>query len=214
MLFLSLGENCLCQNIINRYKLNTFNTIYSYAKSNIEYALYLESNNYYKFLDNDNLTLKDNSNIYISQQIAQNDNIFIHSGFEFTHHDVVNNKDHLNSFIRKIYRMDRIRYNEDICFFYYFRNTKLCHVDRVKDDLIKFGRLYKRDNNIYFILLHQNLISPQEQRKVVIHKGNNIFDCCFHTLTYWGGNDTRAFYAVDDDKLIDKALQFIKHEIM
>lgn len=57
MLYLSLGENCLCQDIINRNGLNTFNTIYSYARSNIDYASYLESINYYKFLDRDSLKL-------------------------------------------------------------------------------------------------------------------------------------------------------------
>lgn len=57
MLYLSLVENCLCQDIINRNGLNIFNTIYSYARSNIDYASYLEGINYYKFLDGDSLKL-------------------------------------------------------------------------------------------------------------------------------------------------------------
>lgn len=55
--------------------------------------------------------------------------MFMHKyGFEFTHHGIVTNTNNYNSFVRKIFRMDRVRYNEDICFFYHHRVNKLSNV--------------------------------------------------------------------------------------
>lgn len=40
--YLSLGENCLADDILKRYKLKSFSTPYSPTRSNIEYAIQSE----------------------------------------------------------------------------------------------------------------------------------------------------------------------------
>lgn len=42
MIWLSLGENCLSDNILSRHSLKSFSTPFSHARSNIDYALELE----------------------------------------------------------------------------------------------------------------------------------------------------------------------------
>lgn len=215
MLYLSLGENCLCQDIINRNGLNTFNTIYSYARSNIDYASYLESINYYKFLDRDSLKLAPmDGGCYFLKLTEYCDDMFIYKyGFEFTHHDIVTNTNHYNSFVRKIFRMDRVRYNEDMCFFYHHRANKLSDVLKLKYKMSDFERFYKRNNKVYFVLMYQSIVNSKEKRKVEIKIDNNIFECCFCTLAMWAGNDPKIFWAKNDDALIKKAIGFIRSQI-
>lgn len=217
MLYLSLGENCVAQAIIDRHKLNTFYTVYSHVRSNIDYATYLESINYYKFLNKNNLILQKryyNKAAYFSALPFKCEEIFAYkNGFEFTHHDILNNEDHYNSFMRKIFRMNRIRYNEDICFIYHYMIHNNMNIDKVVDKLSNFIKFYKRKNNVYVTLIYQKIVEHKEDRNVRIDFHDNIFKCCFSTIHRWEGADQKFHLAEIDDNLIKKAINYISQKI-
>ena len=54
-LFVSIGENCLADDILQRHGQKAFSTPYSFARSNIDYAIKLEETEYNTLLLPDNL---------------------------------------------------------------------------------------------------------------------------------------------------------------
>ena len=54
--YLSFGENCLPDHILNRYALKSFTTPFSHGRSNVEYILNLERDDYTDFLNLDYLS--------------------------------------------------------------------------------------------------------------------------------------------------------------
>ena len=120
--YVSLGENCLADNILNRYHLKAFSTPYSHGRSNIDCALALEKCKYRVLLNQRYLHYE----MYGKKQVVRNsalrkcDDIFISDqkhGFEFTHHDVIGNAAHLKSYSRKVKRMRRLRRVKGVVFF-------------------------------------------------------------------------------------------------
>ena len=61
-LYLSLGENCLPDGILKRYGLKSFSTPYSSARSNIQYAIENELNNYTELLNRKNIVIENRYN--------------------------------------------------------------------------------------------------------------------------------------------------------
>lgn len=49
--YVSIGENCLTDNILDRFNIKSFSTPYSHGRSNIEYAIHLESEKYQNLLN-------------------------------------------------------------------------------------------------------------------------------------------------------------------
>ncbi len=92
--YLSLGENCLPDNILRRHGLETFSTVYSSGRSNIDYALHLESEDYayllsQKYLYYDHVGA---AKVVRNRRYSKADDIYEalqSNGFEFTHHDVI-----------------------------------------------------------------------------------------------------------------------------
>ncbi len=105
--FLSLGENCLADNILQRHGLKSFSSPYSSARSNITYAIKNEAHNYENLLSRDSniLTERYGKKTVVNTSFSKIDNIFdiaVNRGFEFTHHNIIEDKSALDSYIRKV----------------------------------------------------------------------------------------------------------------
>jgi len=120
--YLSLGENCLTDYILSSHGLKSFSTIYSNGRTNIDYALFLEKNNYSDLLSLENLKydVLNDKKVVRSTILVECQNIYQAlqmNGFEFTHHDVIKNEFDRESYRRKIERQLRYRKKKNFIFF-------------------------------------------------------------------------------------------------
>ena len=99
MIILSLGENCLPGMMLRRFGVkNTWSTPYTYSRSNICYAIKFEKEGYRDLLNKEFIILDSNSaspNLYRNiKYLDDKDRLLFEKscsyGFEFTHHDIIN----------------------------------------------------------------------------------------------------------------------------
>jgi hypothetical protein len=215
--YLSLGENCLTDDILNRHKLKFFSTPYSHGRSNLDYAIKLEKENYCNLLKSEYLyydyvgDTKVVRNIYYSES----DNIYkeLHqNGFEFTHHDVINNDVEKKSYERKIFRMTTFSKNKTLKFLYHYRNNDNRDFKQIIKKAEEFLNLYKKRNiKCEFIFFTQDIISKKEQRVLTkIHDSNSIKGYVLKTLELWEGDSQEVFWARKDDDLLSEMIKDIK----
>ena len=218
---LSFGENCLTDNILSRNGIKSFSTPFSHGRSNIDYILDLEKNRYKGLLDKKNLEyqkLEDNKNETVrSIRYNKCSNIYhdLHSlGFEFTHHDVINNIKHKNSLDRKIERLLQIRKKEDICIYYHYRYSINNNLTALASKLKELTRIYQgRLNRVKVYIIKQELVKNEIHRKVDIDwVDKNICVLKFFTSEAWEGHEGQEdlFWAKPDDDLIEPVFQKIK----
>ena len=220
MLFLSIGENCLTDDILRRHNIKSFGTPYSSCRSNIYYALALEDVRYAGLLDKNYLVtgLAGNSPVVRSSNIIESDEIFdpYHmKGFEFTHHDPIKNNLHRSSYQRKIDRLDEIRFKSDVCFFYYHRRNKNTNIYLLNKKLANFIDYYKGvENKVFLVLFYQTISDVKENRHLdLISHENFIWEFNFITRAMWGGKNPDLFWGRVDEDLIGEMIKMVKEII-
>lgn len=216
-LWLSLGENCITDDILKRHKLKSFSTPYSSGRSNIDNILQLEANNYKGLLEHKNLdqTIFWGKSVVRSKIYNKSDDSYhqsVSNGFEFTLHDPINSTDHFESFTRKISRMQSIRNSENIVFLYYHRKSPNSQITELRNKLSSLSDIYSGECNICkVVLFHQTLVLRKEDRGLKIkNTGNNIIEFEFFTENLWEGNEPNIFWGRVDDDLISLMLKNIK----
>lgn len=125
-LWISIGENCLADEIISRHGFKSFSSPFSSCKSNIDYVTHIELDNYVDLINKKMLYSVDSWGrpVIRHQKYALCDDIYEAScvnGFEFTHHDILLNQLHYSSYERKIVRMLEARNALAINFIYHYR---------------------------------------------------------------------------------------------
>lgn len=224
VLWLSLGENCLPDNILHRHGLKSFSTVYSHGRSNIDYALALEKNNYDGLLDPAHLAhgISEKKQVVRSTLFNQSDGIYneMHMrGFEMTHHDVIDSEKDRDTFFRKISRQLEIRGKKKIVFFYHHRVNKNTDMDAIFKKAEELSGLYSRKQyTCTVIVFSQKIIDSQEERKVFFKKmKKKVLFFEFHTYHLWAGRNDDLFWARTDDdlikRMIDTSVNFIKDDI-
>lgn len=123
-MLISLGENCLPSHYFKIIGLNQETNLFDNCRSNIEYLIQImddidqlvnKDNLYLKVVEKKRVVTKNklyfnNYNIYCPYHMDQ---------YEFTHHDLINNKDHYDSFCRKVERFKNLGSN--IMFVYNYK---------------------------------------------------------------------------------------------
>lgn len=222
MLLLSIGENCLPGMVLKRYGVKqTWSTPYTNGKSNIKYALMLEEENYVDLL-NQYFIVKDNRSGHpnffrnIKYRTVVGDGFIpdVSNGVEFTHHDVVNNVEAINSFRRKISRMHQLKSSDDdVTFFYYHRYQKDDKIEAVLEDCAQFAKLYQNEKRSSKVIIWQQiLIENIHERRLVIKSMGDCILCTFYTERDWnerGGGDISV--ELDDDLVRDMFIRL--HEM-
>ena len=212
VVWLSLGENCLPDDILKRHELKSFSTPYSSGRSNIDYALALEATNYATLLDRDALARGDvyGAPVVRSTRFVESDPIFdpMHvRGFEFTHADPISSEKDRESYGRKIARLLAIRGKLGVVFLYHHRRTDKSNLPLLREKLERFAELYSSDvAQCTIALFHQEKIDPQRDRRLETTHSRNLAEYVFHTEHMWAGSDPDLFWARTDDDLIGSML--------
>jgi len=208
MLFLSLGENCLPDNILNRYHLKSFSTPFSSCRSNIEYILQCEED-CYKNLEDDSF--------YVSRKNTHGvDSIFntsFHSdecynktskdGFEFPHHDIITSGKDKDSIKRKINRMSHIKGLYNIVFLYHYRYCDNYNMDKILTTADKISGKYSINNKkVHFNIMRQMLVANKFDRHLDYKVYNNMHIYTFYTTSIWQGENQNIFWARADEDFV------------
>ena len=214
--YLSIGENCLTDNILDRFKIKSFSTPYSHGRSNLDYVIELEKDSYsnllkpeYLYYDYVGDTKVVRNNYYSKSESIYNE---LHkNGFEFTHHDVLNNDAQRKSYERKIARMLSFDKSKKLKFVYHYRNNDNLNIDKLVFKAAEFLKFYqKKGIDCDFIFFTQEIVTENSQRSITkIHDTKNVRGYMLKTLELWVGDDEEVLWARKDDDLLSQMIQEI-----
>lgn len=210
----SIGENCLPDNILNRYNLKSFSSPYSSGRSNIEYILYYEHEEFNSFTDCDLLKKEffNNTTEVIRNQRIQLNNTYHEScmnGFEFTHHNVLDNEKARAAINRRCSRLLGL-HNKNIVMLYHHRMCETTDEMLLIKHLKELSDIYKqRNNNVNIFCFTQAIVNDSSQRKVEKSIKDEIHLYRFYTLNEWAGDNQNIFWGLCDDDLIKKMMDDI-----
>lgn len=213
--YLSLGENCLTDDILKRYDLKSFSTPFSSCRSNIEYILFFEKRNYKDFLNQQFLKSEQAlekqvvRNKIIEKKIKNQYDELCSKGFEFTHHDVRKNevKDVIQKRCNRMLRLKR----KNITFLYHHRACNATNEPLLISHLNELKEIYEhRGNRVNICVFTQRIIPSNQERKVEKHIDSEIKYYTFYTYEKWEGANQDVFWARCDDDLIQKMIDDIK----
>lgn len=206
-LYLSFGENCLTDDILARYGIKSFSTPYSSGRSNIEYILQIEKDNFKDFLNPEfmkyyYLGKKRVVRLTKYDKIENQYDLLHVNGFEFTHRDVLNNLRDRKIFDKRVKRMLDFK-NKEVNIFYHSRCNANTNEDLLLEHLAELKKIYeKRCASVNIYMFTQIIVSDGIERKLVREYKNGINIYKFHVLNAWQGDDEDIFYARCDDDLI------------
>ncbi|HBQ4468207.1 TPA: hypothetical protein L7197_001843, partial [Klebsiella pneumoniae subsp. pneumoniae] len=213
VIWLSLGENCLPDDILKRHHKKSYSSLYASGRSNIEYATQMENNNYNHLLDKDNLYFAKVGNDTVVRSSLYNISSQHYSelhlnGFEFTHHNPIDNVDHRLSFERRIKRMIEGKGKQNFVFLYHHRICNNTNLENARKHLKEFQKKYQAgEKKCFIIFFYQTLTKNNEQRQLkLVNSEDNILE--FHLITQhiWAGHDKDIFWARVDDDLIGRMI--------
>jgi hypothetical protein len=215
--FLSLGENCLPDHILNRYGLKSFATPFSHGRSNIEYILNLERDNYRDFLNTDCLAYDYLGETKVVRQRKYKDvtNVYHYmhrNGFEFTHHDVLENEEDRKKLLRRVERLQNAS-KQRIVFLYNHIVCSHTNMEQLFDDLAALMKIYQdKGNEVKIVMFYQTLISGGDCPRALAYskRSENLHIFQFNTEREWAGNDRNLMLAIVDEDLVKDMIDRIK----
>jgi hypothetical protein len=215
-LYVSFGENCLTDNIIERHKLKLITTPFSHGRSNIEYIIQLELDNYKNFLNLDFIQYEILNDKKVPRlkayNVIHNDYNDLHNnGFEFTHHDVIASDAMRLKFRNRVDELQKYKKTKQIVILYHHRTNPKTDMNRLFDDLQEIKEIYTYgQNQSEIVCFTQRIIIDPNNRKMVYENKNGIHYFEFHTLNEWAGDDQEIFWARCDEDLITEMINQIK----
>jgi hypothetical protein len=215
-IYLSFGENCLTDNILTRYGLKSSTTPFSHCRSNIEYILDLERNNYKNFVGGEFLQYGDLSGKPVpkfnTNLILENNYHHLHkNGIEFTNHDVIKNKRYWAKIVRRANNLKLFLGKSQYVLFYHHRVCEDSDFELLLKHLSELKNYYSTEEHECQVVLYKQIIIPKEsKKKLIYHENNDIHVFDFYTHYTWTGRDQRKYWAFIDDSLISKMLKIVK----
>ncbi len=206
--WISLGENCLPDDILRRHNRKSFSSVFSSGRSNIEYILQMENDNYRHLLETEHLQhFSDGEQTVVRStwynKCAGNYSARHMLGFEFTHHDPLRIKEDKRAFQRRISRQLSYRGNKNFVFLYHHRINERSDLTRLRDHLNTFLAMYNtRGCDCKLVLFYQQLVDAKEAKRIDFtpHESGLLEFVC-HTHELWEGDDLETFWAKKDDEL-------------
>jgi len=173
MTHISLGENCLTQDLLQRQGLTNDSSVFSYMHSNIRLI---------------NLILADEFEHFINNHLFYK---YRDSHLELVHHNVKTRRTQA-SFKRKIERFQNTLKSNDIVFWYHHRERSALTLDDVFDAFEEFDQ-YSQNDAKYIILRREQKTSEKRFEHTNISKFNLIK--CFDDDPWKGKNYAgKTFY--------------------
>lgn len=208
----SIGENCLTDNILQRHNIKSFTTPYSHVRSNLDYAIKLEKENYKNLLNIQHLHYEQlhGKPVVINNHGFSSDPIFLElhrNGFEFHFHDVISNKSHRESVRRKIHRLVSLKGKKNFVFYYHYRMNKNLNFPNFIAKAKTFLSHYEVNGcKCRMVIFTQKLCTSEARRGYrIIRHSEKIQLIVFNTLKSWGGDVADFYWARVDDDLIREA---------
>lgn len=214
----SIGENCLADDILARNNLKSFSSPYSFGRSNIEYLLLFENEQFADFLNMDYLSYESLSNHDVARNKKYVDvkNQYHDScskGFEFTHHDVIGFEKHRKTIRKRCQRLSTLK-NKNIIMLYHHRYCQETDKKLLISHLKKLAEPYKsRNNKVNIFLFYQVLVPHETQRKVEKFVDGDISVYTFYTLNVWEGDDPNLLWARCDNDLLEEMIIDIRKKL-
>lgn len=209
MRILSIGENCLVNYYLKALNLSKENELFDNCRSNIEYITQIIGN-YSTLLDKQylklqivetkrlvtkNILYKSLNNIYCKYHM---------DGYEFTHHNLLENKEHYESFLRKLIRFKNIMSTENILFVY---NYKYCEnnnieilITLIRNFLKKVKSLQYKLNYKICIIYQKNIFVKDSFYKLELIEPN-IYLASFDSIEPWINDNWNG---LSDEHIIKK----------
>jgi len=215
-IYLSFGENCLTDNVLARYGLKSFTTPFSHCRSNIEYILELERNNYEYFVNGEFLKYEDLNGKPVprikTQLNIENDYHHLHkNGIEFPSHDVIKNQKYWQKIVGRANKLKFFLGKRKHILLYHHRSCEDSDLELLLMHLSELKKYYSTDEYECQLVLYKQIIIPEESRKQLKYNksaGIHIFD--FYTHHTWTGRNQRQYWALIDDSLISIMLEKVK----
>lgn len=212
----SIGENCLTDSILDRNNLKSFSSPFSSSRSNIEYIINFEKENYAHFIDNNFLKyefLNDSKKVVRNKKYIVTENKYNYaSGFEFTHHDVIGNEAAREAFERRYKRIVNLT-NRNLVIVYHHRKCDKTDMSLLVHHLNELAEIYEsRQNKVTVFAFYQIIVSNAVERKVESYSVGNVHMYKFYTLNEWAGTNDDIFWAKCDDDLLKIMVNDIKKE--
>ena len=222
--FVSIGENCLFQDVIRRHGFKTAVGPFSWGRSNIDYVIDLVKEDFVDLLNPNFLIhremwgLAPATNIkYICKPGIYEKSVC--NGFEFTHKDVISSVDDKENTERKIQRFKEIVLNPTgpLVLTYHYRYVPNAirdteYVIKKLKELRSLISTYRDGDAPEILMAQQTLVDTTEERNVYLEVIDDIHVANFSTRSCWTGKDDYVFGVVDDD-LFDQCFKDLKKTI-
>jgi hypothetical protein len=215
-IYLSYGENCLTDNILQRQLIKTFTTPFSHGRSNVEYILQAERDAYKdflnpKYLQYELLEKKEVARLKTYNQLQNNYNELHTKGFEFTHHDVIGNENHRQKMHKRVQTLTKLKGKKKFVILYHHRANATTDAELLVQHLAELKNLYSTSKiSSEVVCFTQNIINQTKERKLTYSKKNDIHYFVFNTLNEWAGDNNDIFWAKCDEDLITEMIGFVK----
>lgn len=193
MRILSIGENCLVNHYLRILNLSKENELFDNCRSNIEYITQI-IDNYDTLLDKQYLQLRivEGKRLVTKNTIYTSlNNIYCKyhtDGYEFTHHNLLENKEHYTSFVRKLIRFKKIINTEDILFVYNYKYNENNNIEilkkLIKIFLDKVKSLQYKLNYKICIIYQKNIFVNIPSYKLELIEPN-IYLASFDSIEPW-----------------------------
>lgn len=216
---ISIGENCLADNILSRNGVKSFSSPYASARSNIEFVLDFEKERFVDFLNPQYLMYKETSTnkVVHNNKYTEVKNKYYNSctyGFEFTHHNVIDDEEARKKIKRRCKRLLSLK-NKNIVMLYHHRICEETDINLLTNHLQELSQIYReRQNDIHIFLFTQNIVSSDALRRVD-HSIINGIDCyVFYTMHAWAGDNDEYLWATCDNDLLETMIIDIKKTLI
>ena len=215
-IFVSFGENCLTDNILERHKLKLLTTPFSHGRSNVEYILQLERDNYKDFLNPNYLQYemfneKKVPRLKKYNQIHNDYNELHKNGFEFTHHDVIKDESARIKLKQRLDKLQNLIGKKKFIILYHHRVNSGTNMEQLTDNLCELKQLYSKNKiKSEVVCFTQNIITDIKDRKISYKENKEIHFFVFNTINEWEGDNQNVFWARCDDDLLSEMVYFIK----
>jgi len=202
-----MGENCLTDDILSRNDLKSFSSPFASGRSNVEYVLAFEKENYADFLNPDMLKYE----IFIEKTVPRNKkyvetvnhyNNSCTNGVEFTHHDVISDSDMAEKISKRCNRLLSFR-NKELVFVYHNRYCPDTDFNLMASHFEELKKIYEsRSNHVQVYVFTQRIVENAADRRTECREINGTKFYTFYTLNVWEGEDQDIFWARCDNDLI------------
>ena len=206
-----VGENCLADRILGRYGLKSFSSPCSSGRSNIEYVLAFEKEEFRDFLNPEFLRY----GFFEGRKAVQNrkyvevSNAYrpsVTNGFELPHHDVIGDRRQYKALKRRCERLTHLKHRNVIMLYYH----GLCAETDMRllvSHIVQLEEIYRnRGNTVHAFVFSQVIVPDRRDRKMEKETVDGVHLYRFYTNREWSNgsddNDPDLFWAVCDDDLL------------